>query len=113
MSSRGMVSSSKTILYWLSLLRDLIKIIQRSPTQCGEITVFSDLEGTHYRVVLLKKYRDSENNCPASSASTIAVSSIRPLAQFMIIAPFFICFIAFCLLDSFYRHLAAVKCDNI
>ena len=109
MSSRGMV---------LSLKNDFILVIARSaissklssvaPAQCGEITVFSaTLEGTHYRVVLLKKYRDLPKIIALPLAPTIAVSSMRPpLAQFMIIAPFLYVLLLFCLLDSSYWHLA-------
>ena len=98
MSSRGMVSSLKND-FILVIARAAIssKLSTVAPAQCGEITVFSDsrrdkLSGGSFE----KVSRPTENNCPASSASTSAVSSIRPpLAQFMIIAPFFICFIAF------------------
>ena len=58
MSSRAM---------FLSLKNDFILVMARSaissklssvaPAQCGEITVFSTLEGIHYRVALLKRYR--------------------------------------------------------
>ena len=107
-SPRGMVLSLKNN-FILVIARSAIssKLSSVAPAQCGEITVFSDsrrdtLSGGSFE----KVSRPTENNCPASSASTSAVSSIRPpLAQFMIIAPFFICFIAFIKLCNFMKFI--------
>ena len=96
-SPRGMVLSLKNN-FILVIARAAIssKLSSVAPAQCGESTVFCNsrrdaLSGGSFE----KVSRPAENNCPAFSAATNAVSSMRPpLAQFMIIAPFFICFIA-------------------
>ena len=97
-SPRGMVLSLKNNFIFV-IARSAIssKLSRVAPAQCGESTVFSNsrrdaLSGGSFE----KVSRPAENNCPSFSAATIAVSSMRPpLAQFMIIAPFFIFFTAF------------------
>ena len=99
-SPRGMVLSLKNN-FILVIARSAIssKLSSVAPAQCGESTVFCNfrrdaLSGGSFE----KVSRPAENNCPVFSAATIAVSSMRPpLAQFMIIAPFFIfyCFFVY------------------